>query len=146
MSRLVGFIRSLVGDSAAQRYRKVYDFEGANFVCTQEQLSATNPSQTLEPLGPGVKQRAAGGKKCWVEQAADLKCIHAVWHSLLSSQASPDPCPLSSQASPDHLHASIESGIARPFPFKNRVRQCPTRCTICNNSRHTVKHRPTFDK
>ena len=37
----------------------------------------------------------------------------------LSSQASPDPCPLSSQASPDHLHARIESGIARPL---NRVK------------------------
>ena len=44
----------------------------------------------------------------------------------LSSQASPDPCPLSSQASPDHLHARIESGIARPSTFKNRVRHRPT--------------------
>ncbi|WP_300433189.1 SNF2-related protein [uncultured Thalassolituus sp.] len=33
------FIRRLVGDAEAQRYRKSYDFQGANFVCTQEQLS-----------------------------------------------------------------------------------------------------------
>lgn len=33
------FIRRLVGDAEAQRYRKIYDFQGANFVCTKEQLS-----------------------------------------------------------------------------------------------------------
>jgi SNF2 family DNA or RNA helicase len=36
------FIRRLVGNTEAQRYRKRYDFEGANFVCTQEQLSVIN--------------------------------------------------------------------------------------------------------
>ncbi len=33
------WIKSLVGQKEAQRYRQVFDFEGANFLCTEEQLS-----------------------------------------------------------------------------------------------------------
>lgn len=35
-------IRRLVGNTEAQRYKKSYDFEGANFVCTQEQVAVIN--------------------------------------------------------------------------------------------------------
>src|SRR5690554_3474317 len=40
--RLRNLISRLVGNTEAQRYRKSYDFEGVNFVCTQKQLSVIN--------------------------------------------------------------------------------------------------------